>query len=135
MSKNFSNIIENEIIYQEHTDQNDVYVLFSVDLINEGSLKVYQAFTDLRSLTTKGLKENTYAIMKLKISKPTKSVLENRVSDFTSQEYPYGEQSICWTPDYLFFQNLFISNNLEQLIRLEKMIQNNENVYNHELVH
>ena len=99
----------------------EYYILFSVDLINEGSLKVYQAFADLISLTTADLKENCYAIMKLKITQ----------NNFI---YPYGQVSICWTPKYLFFQNLFISNNLAQLVRLENMIKNGENIYEHELI-
>lgn len=94
-----------------HSDNKKVYVLLSFNLEESNcSFKIYQVFNNINNLMdTSTLEDNCYAIFTTNIG----------------DSYPYGEHSICWTPILLFFQNLFISNNLKALIRLEQMIKNN----------
>lgn len=102
-------------------DPNQCYfILMEFSLVNCNSkFVVHSCFTDLKDLSTSGLEDSCYAIFKIQPNKP----------------YPYSKESICWLKEYIFFQNLFISDNLNSLKRLEKMIKQNAPIDTHEFIH
>lgn len=96
-----------------------LYVLFTFNAVTDTEIKLYGVYDDLSELNTEGYKNKCYGIFTTTLNKP----------------FPYGKTSICWIKRYIFFQNLFITNNLDSLQKLEKMIKNNELLSLHELIH
>lgn len=96
-----------------------LYVLFTFHAVTDTEVKLYGVYNDLSELNTEGYKDKCYGIFTTMVNKP----------------YPYGKTPICWIKGYIFFQNLFISNNLDSLQKLEKMVKNNESLVLHELIH